>query len=763
MRNNRIGYVFGLAFFSIACWVLYVRIVFDDFFKSVFDQNVLTWLIHKTVNAFTLTEFKLKFVTLFAVACAFYFYKGYTEKKGNLVRQYWICGISLLFVLYPFENLRALPLPLGLAFCGLSLPLLLFSALQIKKILYSRKIDQDQFNLKNQSFMQEKELVETDTSLNFEHEFYFDGKKHTGAINLVEIFRSVWVYGVMGSGKSFSFFFPGIYQLMKKDFSLAIYDFKFPQVSTATYNFYKHLQPNTSFYQICLTDMRYSHRCNPIEPKYIPTSTEIQNVTSTILKNLSDQDKENPFFAGSAESILSALIAISKKMQYKYDVPVCSIPHVIVLASVKIKYLIPILLANKDTLVQITSLRDAFDGGAAEEQLTGQTSTLQQKLKDLFNKDFFYIASGKSDFSLDLNDPYDKKILTLGGDEDKADVIAPYTSLYFEIISKRVNRDGRHKFMMVIDEFAQMYFKGCHKYIETGRERKCGLFALMQGVTQLYKKYPQREAEALIDIQGTVITGQAGQKTAELVSRKMGKTNQKRSSITETSENISVNHSFYESDLVPPSRIANFSPGDFAGVVADRFQNKIEQKRFLGQVLEHTESTSISKKHKLPQIYSFDSPKTQSVYEEHWNEMIHIDFFETYKTAILANSFDSLTEDARFYMKYLQLDGDFFTSEHRHIRNKMNPELHEKLRSDDPDYKTFNLDMYLSEFFSARLKKIILDNEKDMFLDKHLDSIYKEVEDWVIKEYQNVTGKYPEDDLFTLDNLKEQDKDHIYF
>ncbi|QKX07765.1 TraM recognition domain-containing protein (plasmid) [Aquimarina sp. TRL1] len=752
MKNSRIGYAFGLAFFSLLFWMVYIRIVFDPWFSSIFKENLITVILHWFISKFDLTEYKIKLMCVFMTAAIFYIYKSYTKTRPNLKNYYITGGIALLFMFYPFINLRALPLPIGLFIGCCSFPLFLFCVITIKKVIYSKKIDQDQFNLENQSFMQEKEVIDTKYSLNYLLEFYYNGKKHLGAINMVEIFRSVWVYGVMGSGKTFTFLLPAIYQLIKKGFCLAIYDHKFPSMSKKTYAFYKILKPNASFFQMCFTDMRYSNKCNAIEPKNIPTITDITNVSLTILKNLKDSDERgHAFFDGSAEGICTSLIAILKKMQFKYNKEVCSVPHVIILASVKIKYLLPILLSNRDILLQVASLRDAFAGGAAEEQLTGQTATLQNKLKKLINKDFFFIASGKSDFSLDLNDPYDKKILTIGAHEDKAEVCAPYSSLYFEIISKLTSQEGKSHFAMVIDEFSSLYFKNFLKYLELGRERLCALIAGLQGVTQLSKKYSPKEAETIQEIQGTVIAGMAGAKTSKMLSEKLGKTNQRRSSVTESSENVSVSHSFYESDLVPPSRIANFSPGEFTGVIADKFENKLPQKRFLGNVLEHTESTSLKTDVELPQIYSFDSPQVQQNIKDHLKEMKKINLFSLYKKAILSGDFSNLPDNITFYLDFLNLDQHFFKSEHNHIKSMQEKE------------QDFDINTYLNTFFSKKLKTTVLDNEKELFLDQYMDSLFNDIEFWVKKEYQSVTGKTIDDDLFQMDDFQDQQKDLLYF
>src|SRR5680860_943508 len=122
--------------------------------------------------------------------------------------------------------------------------------------------------------------------------------KKKGYLNFVDVFRSIWIWGKMGSGKTFNFLVPMIYRMMDMRFSMLIYDLKFPSLSKRALDFYRHLAPEgVGFFQMCITDMRYSHRCNPIVPKEIPTISDIENACGTVFRNLKAPDEtESAFF-----------------------------------------------------------------------------------------------------------------------------------------------------------------------------------------------------------------------------------------------------------------------------------------------------------------------------------------------------------------------------------------------------------------------------------------------------------------------------------
>lgn len=746
MNNSKGNYIVVLVFSACFFWFFYLRIIYDSIYTTYFERNFLTQVIHGFISVSELSEYKLKFICVFLAICTGYFLKVYDKKKYSKDRLLIYIAISGFFIFLPNKFFSLFPELFGVIINISSFPLFFCNVVLLGIHNYSRKIDKDRFNEENQSFMQETEVIKSEDSLNFYYKFYYNNKEYSGVINIVEVFRSIWVYGTMGSGKTFTFMVPMIYHLMKKDFCLAVYDCKFPSLSKKTYNFYKSLCPEAEYYQLCFTDMRFSNKCNFLEPKYIPSDTEIKSIAKTIMANLSEGKRENPFFEGSATSVLAAIIAINKKMQFKYNLEVSSLPHAIILSCVKIKYLIPILLADKDTMVYVTTLRDAYNNGAAEEQLVGQTSTLQQKISELFNKDFMFLASGKSDFSLDLNDPNHKKILTVGADSRKAQAVSPFTSLTFEIISNKTNAPNKHKFMKIIDEFPQLYYNSFSQYLEIGRENKCGVAAGCQGITQLYKKRPREVADSILEVQGTVIAGLSGEKTASLVSRRIGKANQIRNSLS--SNNDILNQSFHEAPLVPVSRISNFSTGEFAGTVVDEHDNKIKQKRFIGDFSKDMEVYSVSFDDDIPMIHSFDNPKTRDAIAFHLEELANCSFNALYKKAVLNNSLDGLSDNILFYLDLLKIDDMVLFSEHKFIKNSLKD-------------LSFSIDKYIASFVSERLKTVILDNEKDYFLNLHIDNIYNDIETWVKKEYFELTGNVITEDLFKIDNFTPIEKDNL--
>ncbi|NJB38088.1 type IV secretory system conjugative DNA transfer family protein, partial [Croceivirga sp. JEA036] len=487
MKNDRIQFVITLLAAATLAMSLYFRVAFDSGITQWIQEppllkTIVTYLISKGMG-----EKNLKLVIIVAPVLAAYLYRFYSDRKINVKKTLAFTIIGLLIILYPFKNLVHLPVLVGMPLIIVGFLLYIRSLMRLSIWFFSKRLEQDQFNQKNQSFPQTTRKYEGKYNFALEYDFYLNGKKRTGQLNFVNIFRSVFVWGIMGSGKTFSFISPIIYELIQKDFSMMVYDLKFPSLSSKVYGYYQTAAPKElDFYQICTTDMRYSHRCNPIAPRYIPSITEIEKICDNVMTNLKRPDEsESAFFKGTAMGLFVGLVALSKEMEEKHGLEVCSLPHVSILASVKAKYLLPLLLAKKDIIMKVSSLRDAFEGGAAMEQLVGITASLQEKLSRLYQLDAFYIFSGSGDFSLDLNQPDQKKVVTVGCDKDKAEVMAPYLSMIVETVGKEANKPNKAPFAAILDELSSFYYGGLVDYLESGRENLCALVAGIQGMEQL--------------------------------------------------------------------------------------------------------------------------------------------------------------------------------------------------------------------------------------------------------------------------------------
>lgn len=111
----------------------------------------------------------------------------------------------------------------------------------------------------------------------------------------------------------------------------------------------------------------------------------------------------------------------------------------------------------------------------------------------------------------------------------------------------------------------------------------------------------------MINTVGNIFFGQVVGDTAKTLSDRFGKVLQKRQSMTINRNNKSTFISNPMDSLISPSKISNLTQGRFAGMVADNFDECIEQKIFHCEIVVDNERVAAETKayKKIPVITNF--------------------------------------------------------------------------------------------------------------------------------------------------------------
>src|SRR5690606_3069440 len=119
-------------------------------------------------------------------------------------------------------------------------------------------------------------------------------------------------------------------------------------------------------------------------------------------------------------------------------------PHAISLVlNTNYEALISLLRTNAQTADMVAPIGAALDSGA-QNQLAGVISSLQVSLSKINTPEVYYITSS-SDFRLNLNDPENPRILTIGNDPTLSSTYSPIIGLMLTSISKQLNQKGKLK------------------------------------------------------------------------------------------------------------------------------------------------------------------------------------------------------------------------------------------------------------------------------------------------------------------------------
>ncbi|MDT3401054.1 conjugal transfer protein MobC [Mucilaginibacter terrae] len=461
--------------------------------------------------------------------------------------------------------------------------LLMLSGLSLLFRMLKLKMGNDIFNRENESFPQEERLLMNEYSINLPAVYYLKGTIRKSWINVINPFRGTLIGGSPGSGKSYFVIRHIITQHIQKGFTMLLYDFKYDDLTKIVYNAlrkYGHLYKiKPTQYIINLEQIM--HRANPLEPETMVDITDAIDSSRTIMLGLNREwiKKQGDFFVESPINFITAIMWFLKKYQ---DGRYCTLPHVIELAQVNYKELFEVLLQEPEIEVLINPFISAWQN-EAYEQLEGQVASAKISLARLSSPQLYYVLSG-NDFSLDINNPAEPKIVCLANNPQKSQVYGAVLSLYINRINKLVNRKNQQKCSMIFDEFPTIYFNGIDNLIATARSNKVAVTLAVQDYSQLKKDYGREQAEVILNIVGNIVFGQVTGDTAKQLSERFGKINQEKESVSINSSDTSVSKSVQLDYSIPASKIAGLSSGEFVGMVADDPTNKIELKTFHNEI-----------------------------------------------------------------------------------------------------------------------------------------------------------------------------------
>lgn len=568
---------------------------------------------------------KLFAVLLLALSCLVT--RGVKEEKitWTKINSFLAVGVIFFFLNWWILNLP-LPLETSTKLYILTMTVgytcLLMGGLYMSRLLKNNLMD-DVFNNENESFMQETRLMTNEYSVNLPTRFYYKKKQHNGWINIVNPFRATIVLGTPGSGKSYAVINNFIKQQIEKGFAMYIYDFKFDDLSTIAYNhLLKHQDAYKvvpKFYVINFDDPRRSHRCNPINPAFMTDISDAYESAYTIMLNLNKTwiQKQGDFFVESPIILLAAIIWYLKIYENgRY----CTFPHAIEFLNKKYSDIFPILTSYPELENYLSPFMDAWEGGA-QDQLQGQIASAKIPLSRMISPQLYWVMSG-DDFTLDINNPDEPKILCVGNNPDRQNIYSAALGLYNSRIVKLINKKGRLKCSVIIDELPTIYFRGLDNLIATARSNKVAVCLGFQDFSQLNRDYGDKEAKVVMNTVGNIFSGQVVGETAKMLSDRFGKVLQKRQSLTINRNDKSTSISTQMDSLIPASKISNLTQGIFVGAVSDNFDERIEHKIFHAEIVVDSDKVQNETKNHVPiaKVANFKNNKGDDTMKTDINE-----------------------------------------------------------------------------------------------------------------------------------------------
>ena len=600
----------SVIFLLVNCyWFCYEAFHVWGFTLGIIDKILMNF--QRTTGLFSsILWTKLFCVVFLALSCLGT--KGVKEEKITWPKIWTVLFSGFVFF---FLNWWLLVLPIGkvgaasLYIFTLSIGYicLLMGGVWMSRLFKNNLMD-DVFNTENESFMQETRLMENEYSVNLPTRFYYKKKWNKGWINVVNPFRASMVLGTPGSGKSYAIVNNYIKQQIEKGFAMYIYDYKFPDLSEIAYNhLLNHLDAykvKPQFYVINFDDPRKSHRCNPINPAFMTDISDAYESAYTIMLNLNRSwiQKQGDFFVESPIILLAAIIWFLKIYENgKY----CTFPHAIEFLNRPYAQIFPILTSYDELANYLSPFMDAWEGGA-QDQLQGQIASAKIPLSRMISPALYWVMTG-DDFSLDINNPNEPKVLVVGNNPDRQNIYSAALGLYNSRIVKLINKKKQLKSSVIIDELPTIYFRGLDNLIATARSNKVAVCLGFQDFSQLTRDYGDKESKVIQNTVGNVFSGQVVGETAKTLSERFGKVLQQRQSMTINRNDKSTSISTQMDSLIPASKISNLTQGMFVGAVSDNYDERIDQKIFHAEIMVDSAKVSAEMKayQSIPVIVEF--------------------------------------------------------------------------------------------------------------------------------------------------------------
>ena len=428
------------------------------------------------------------------------------------------------------------------------------------------KMGKDRWNVEEESFDQNQELVETDTSVNIPYIFRHNKKNNNGWIN-VNPFRGTIVIGVPGSGKSFGVINPAIRQMITKSFCLCIYDFKFPDLGQIAYYHYllkKKQDPDNyrhNFHVININDVEKSRRVNPFKKEYISTLAEAQEMAESMVSSLQKGGSgggggSEQFFTQSAINFLSSCIYFFATYENgKYS----DLPHIMAFMNRSYKEIFDTLFTHEELESLLSPFKTAYDNKAFD-QLEGQIGTIKIFLSRLATKESFWVFSG-DEVELKITDKENPSIMILASDPGTQDINSALYSSVLNRTLRLINSKNNLPGGIVADEFPTIYIHKIDNVVATARSNKVAVLLGLQELPQLRQFYKKEIADTISAIVGNILSGAARDKnTLDWLEKMFGKIKQKTfsQSISQQGTTTSINEKM--DNMIPAGKLQLLKP-----------------------------------------------------------------------------------------------------------------------------------------------------------------------------------------------------------
>jgi hypothetical protein len=515
--------------------------------------------------------------------------------------------------------------------CAVSGTVLTHIAMDNVSKMISSGLGKDQWNVEQESFMQPAQACLTPYSVNIPTLFYYRKKVRHGWINIDNIFRGTLLIGTPGSGKSYGVVNPFIRQLIAKEFTLCLYDFKFSDLAQVAWYHYQLARQqgkcrDYKFYVINLNEVERSCRINPFRPEYLRTLADASETAEALVEALKKGDKSSgsdQFFTQSAVNFLAACVYFFSRYESgKYS----SLPHVLAFLNLSYEEIFNTLFSEPELSSLLSPFATAYRNRAFE-QLEGQIGTLKIFISRMATKETFWVFSG-DDFNLKISDPANPAMMVLANDPNTQNINSACYSVVLNRLTRLINSKGNLPSALILDEVPTLFVHRIENLIATARSNKVAVLMGLQELPQFQQQYGKETAATITAVVGNILSGSARNKeTLEWLERLFGKVKQTGESLSIDRNKTSMSLNEKLEPLIPAGKIASLKAGEVVGLLAgepsDEFSGKYETSAVNCKI--NLDNKAIEKEinayRQMPVYYQFPEGKKDEVLRSNYNRI----------------------------------------------------------------------------------------------------------------------------------------------
>jgi type IV secretory pathway TraG/TraD family ATPase VirD4 len=285
---------------------------------------------------------------------------------------------------------------------------------------------------------------------------------------------------------------PALRSAVNQGFPIILYDFKYPSQTSriAGYALEKGYDVH-----VFAPGFLESEVCNPLDFLRNETDSLMARQMAEVLnRNFSNGGTariEDPFFTQAGDQLTEGIFLLAKGIQGYEDLMMCqallSIDNLPERIRSKSATLNPWVYASFGQLLSVAS---------AEQTVASIVATASTNFSRFMKKQVLQAFCGQTTVPLDL---HGKKLLILGLDRERRDVVAPLMATVLHmIVNRNVTKRRNEPLVLSLDELPTLYLPALVQWLNENRED--GLVTLLgfQNLAQLEKTYGKELSRAIL-------------------------------------------------------------------------------------------------------------------------------------------------------------------------------------------------------------------------------------------------------------------------